>query len=46
MFSLVYVGGVLILFVYVSLYSPKAFTSVGGGISSMIFSFIFFVVFF
>lgn len=46
MFSLVYVGGVLILFVYISLYNPKVFISAGGGVLSVFFSFVFFVIFF
>lgn len=46
LFCLVYVGGIYILFVYVSMFSPKAFAGLGYSVSSFVISLSVFTVFF
>lgn len=43
LFILVYVGGVYVLFVFISLYTPNSFSSLGGSFG--LFTFIYFILF-
>nr|QDA21738.1 NADH dehydrogenase subunit 6 [Amphimerus sp. JM-2019] len=42
LFCLVYVGGVYVLFVFVSMHSPNPYSLLGGGWEFLLFSFLFF----
>lgn len=46
LFCIVYVGGVYVLFVYVSIYKPKTFPILSGGYGLYFFLFFFFFFFF
>lgn len=43
LFCLVYVGGVYVLFIFVSVHNPKPLPSLGGGAGSLFFFVVFFV---